>query len=104
MCDVGCTQASFEAEFRVEAMYPRVGAAALQQDVVTVGLPSQAEQIADDGATMAFTLPVRTGGDVFEETVPPAATQQIGRSNQCCGCNDRGIDDRHRYMGRFQFQ
>ena len=104
MSDIGGANTGDEPHRFVKAMDARIGTTALQQNVMAVGLPRQSKQVADDGAPMAFALPAGMGRDIFEETMPPAATQQIGRCNQRRRCNDRRINGRHRDMRRVRCQ
>ena len=85
---VGGAKSRHEAASLVEPMHARIGAAALQQDLIAIAFPRLVERGSDHRATVAASLEVGMGRDVFDDAVLTAAAQQIGRGDQHAGRDD----------------
>jgi len=71
-----------EAQALIEAMHSRIGAAALQQHLVTIRRPSLRQRCPDHRRAMPASAKLRMGDHVLQETVAPASSQQVRRRHE----------------------
>jgi len=70
-------------------MDANVFAAALQQDVVAISLPSLGEGGLNDSATVSQPKEFGMGHHIFKKPMCTSVAQKIRRRNKHAGCRDR---------------
>jgi hypothetical protein len=77
-----------EAAALIKVMYPAIFAARLQEDMIAIISPSCCERGRNDRPSMASTTKLGMRDNVFEKSVSPATTQEIGCGDERAGRND----------------
>lgn len=72
-------------------MHPRIGAAALKQDVMAVLCPSCCKSSVHNRSSVAASPKFGVSDDILEEPVPPPSPQQIWRSDKHATRNDPAV-------------
>src|SRR5207244_9454965 len=82
----------FKAASFVKAMHARIGAAALQQHVMTILFPGVGQCGENDGPAMASAAKFGMRHDIFEKAMLAAGAHKISRRDQPAGRPDPRVD------------
>jgi hypothetical protein len=76
-------------------MDPAIFAARLQENMIAIISPSRCERGRNDRPSMALTPKLGMRDNVFEKSVSPATTQEIGCGDERAGRNDPTVHSRY---------